>query len=99
MPKETSIVVPHDQSFLQEALGASERHRLLLEDCLRHLDAFVAQVNTRGTVHDPDAICSVELDIVVAAESLRAAADCLARVTGRGEAGDIEEVLGVVFSK
>ena len=97
--EDTSDPFPYDQSVLQEALGASERHRLLLEDCLSHLDAFVAQVNTRGTVHEPDAICSVELDIVVAAESLRAAADCLARITGRGEAGDIEEVLGVVFSK
>jgi len=36
---------------------------------------------------------------VVAAEHLRAAAACLARITGRGEAGDVEEVLGVVFEK
>lgn len=40
-----------------------------------------------------------EIDIVLAAESLRAAAECLARITGRGEGGDVEEVLGVVFER
>ena len=40
-----------------------------------------------------------EVDIVVAAESLRQAAECLARITGLGQSGDVEEVLGVVFEK
>ena len=40
-----------------------------------------------------------EADVVLAAEHLRGAADSLARITGRGEAGDVEEVLGVVFEK
>ncbi|KAF2149744.1 P-loop containing nucleoside triphosphate hydrolase protein [Myriangium duriaei CBS 260.36] len=41
-----------------------------------------------------------EVDFVLAAEHLRAAAGCLARITGRScEAGDVEEVLGVVFEK
>ena len=40
-----------------------------------------------------------EVDIVVAAEHLRSAADCLAKITGKGEAGDVEEVLGVIFEK
>jgi tRNA modification GTPase len=40
-----------------------------------------------------------EVDVVVAAECLRSAADCLGRITGRGGAGDVEEVLGVVFEK
>ena len=44
-----------------------------------------------------------ELDIVTAAEHLRAAADCLAKLTGRGDAvsagTDVEDVLGVVFEK
>lgn len=68
----------------EESLGATERQRLLLLQCLEHLDHFLA---------------AVEEDIVLAAESLRTAADCLARITGRGEAGDVEEVLGVVFEK
>ena len=40
-----------------------------------------------------------EVDVVLAAESLRAAAECLSKITGKGEAGDVEEVLGVVFEK
>ena len=41
-----------------------------------------------------------EIDIVAAAEHLRAAAAALGKITGRGEnVGDVEEVLGVVFEK
>ena len=40
-----------------------------------------------------------EVDIVAAAEHLRAAAVALGKITGRGDAGDVEEVLGVVFEK
>ena len=50
------------------------------------------QVNGQMVVED-------EIDIVTAAEHLRFAADCLAKVTGRGEGGDVESVLGVVFEK
>jgi tRNA U34 5-carboxymethylaminomethyl modifying GTPase MnmE/TrmE len=46
-----------------------------------------------------DAHVGEEVDVVVAAEHLRAAAECLAKITGKGEAGDVEEVLGVVFEK
>ncbi|KIV92408.1 hypothetical protein PV10_03708 [Exophiala mesophila] len=42
---------------------------------------------------------SGSVDIVTAAEHLRFAAQCLARITGRGEGGDVEDVLGVVFEK
>lgn len=82
-----------DPSIWQESLGASERHRQLLEQCLEHLDVFLGQVKIDESVEEED------LDVVVAAESLRAAADCLARITGRGDGGDVEEVLGVVFEK
>ena len=40
-----------------------------------------------------------ELDVVLATESLREAAACLAKITGKGDAGDVEEILGVVFEK
>jgi tRNA U34 5-carboxymethylaminomethyl modifying GTPase MnmE/TrmE len=40
-----------------------------------------------------------EIDIVTAAEHLRFAADMLAKITGKGESGDVEDVLGVVFEK
>ncbi|KAF2097426.1 tRNA modification GTPase mss1 mitochondrial precursor, partial [Rhizodiscina lignyota] len=77
-----------DMSIWQDSLGASERQRVLLEECMGHLEVFLAHTLQQQS-----------FDVVVAAESLRAAADCLARVTGRGEGGDVEEVLGVVFEK
>jgi tRNA modification GTPase len=77
----------------QYPLGASERHRLLLQDCLDHLSTFLHQLTTSEVAQKDDS------DIVVAAEALRAAADCLAKITGRGDVGDVEEVLGVVFEK
>lgn len=40
-----------------------------------------------------------EPDIVLAAEHLRLAALQLAAITGRGEGGDVEDVLGVIFEK
>ena len=50
----------------------------------------------RNTVDSEDD----EIDVVTAAEHLRAAAAALGKITGRGaEVGDVEEVLGVVFEK
>lgn len=87
----------------KESLGASERQRLLLKECLDHLDLFQTLVPQEAT-HSPESKdestqLNSEVDIVLAAESLRAAGDCLARITGKGESGDVEEVLGVVFEK
>ena len=89
---------PMSKESWAESLGASERHRVLLEQCLSQLNDFLALASTAqsgGTNHDehPD-IC-----VVFAAENLRNAADCLSKITGRGEGGDVEEVLGVVFEK
>jgi tRNA modification GTPase len=109
-----------DASIWQESLGATERQRVLLSECLDHLDAFLASVgydassSPQPPSQDPlwEGTLSPEsserhsehadepdIDIVIAAESLRAAADSMARITGRGSAGDVEEVLGVVFEK
>lgn len=87
-----------DPAIWEESLGASERQRLLLQQCLDHLNAFVLQVKPSEGQSDstPE---EADIDIVLAAESLRAAADCLAKITGKGETGDVEEVLGVVFEK
>jgi tRNA modification GTPase len=82
-----------DPSIWQESLGATERHRLLLETCIASLEDFNALVEIATEDQDGEA------DIVLAAEFLRDAGDSLARITGRGEAGDVEEVLGVVFEK
>ncbi|TKX24410.1 tRNA modification GTPase [Elsinoe australis] len=85
-----------DVSIWQESLGATERQRLLLEECSNHLDSFL-QVSRHG---DKDGLDDgQDVDFVLAAEHLRAAAGCLARITGKGEAGDVEEVLGVVFER
>lgn len=106
-----------DASVWQESLGASERHKLLLQECLDHLKRFLAEVpaDSSPQIHQMEAVSRAEdlyvlsqedgshseedVDVVLAAESLRSAADCLARITGRGVAGDVEEVLGVVFEK
>ncbi|KAF2688396.1 tRNA modification GTPase mss1 mitochondrial precursor [Lentithecium fluviatile CBS 122367] len=97
----TAALVPDsdpDPSIWQESLGATERQRVLLSECRSHLDAFLRAVQT--PTHQLGAVDDVEeVDIVVAAESLRLAAETLARITGRGESGDVEEVLGVVFEK
>ncbi|RPB00144.1 P-loop containing nucleoside triphosphate hydrolase protein [Choiromyces venosus 120613-1] len=74
-----------------DAIGATDRQRRLLEDCIAYLDAFLVRI---AGGEDGEA------DVVVAAEELRFAAGCLAQITGKGEgSGDVEEVLGVVFEK
>lgn len=116
----TSAVMPSDRSKIPspsawaESLGATERQRILLQQCLQHLEGFLAEVRpenmhaeamaeraarlAKSTLGD-DPSHKEDIDIVLAAESLRAAANCLAKITGRGEVGDVEEVLGVVFEK
>lgn len=102
----TAALVPEsdsDPSVWQESLGATERQRALLSECLSHLGSFLdavqgsPQSQLDQTGEGVDDLESV--DIVVAAESLRLAADALSRITGRGEGGDVEEVLGIVFEK
>ncbi|TGO13346.1 hypothetical protein BTUL_0071g00230 [Botrytis tulipae] len=77
---------------LEDLLGVTERQRQLLTACSAHLLDFVNEAQEHVD-HEQEA------DIVLAAEHLRSAANCLSRITGRGEAGDVEEVLGVVFEK
>jgi len=75
---------------LGDSIGATDRQRRLLEECISYLDAFLDRiVGEKG-----------EADVVIAAEELRFAAGCLAQITGKGEgSGDVEEVLGVIFEK
>ena len=76
---------------LEDLFGVTGRQRQLLSSCSQHLNDFVFEAQLSES--------DLESDIVLAAEHLRSAANCLARITGRGEAGDVEEVLGVVFEK
>jgi tRNA modification GTPase len=99
----TAALVPDsdpDPGLWQESLGATERQRHLLFECLAYLETFLTTVTPRAlTLESIPTDEEDEVDIVVAAESLRSAAEALARITGRGESGDVEEVLGVVFEK
>ncbi|KIV98386.1 tRNA modification GTPase TrmE [Verruconis gallopava] len=83
----------HSGSPLHESLGATERQRRLLQTCLQFLNSFLSEIPMIPSRDIGD------IDIVAAAEALRAAADSLAKITGHGSAGDVEEVLGVVFEK
>ncbi|KAG9233050.1 hypothetical protein BJ875DRAFT_485504 [Amylocarpus encephaloides] len=76
---------------LQDLLGVTERSRQLLARASAALHAYL---DDAAAEHD-----GMEADIVIAAEHLREAADALARITGRVDVGDVEEVLGVVFEK
>ena len=75
---------------MEDLLGVTARQRQLLSACRQHLMDFL---------NDALSDSGEEGDIVLAAEHLRSAANCLSRITGRGAAGDVEEVLGVVFEK
>ncbi|WPH01206.1 Hypothetical protein R9X50_00404200 [Acrodontium crateriforme] len=93
-----------DPSIWHASLGASERHRVLLDESIESLSGFLHVVDGGGDGSEVDDSLELKLDgfehdvdVVLAAEHLRRAADCLARITGRGQAGDVEEVLGVVF--
>ncbi|KAF4120801.1 tRNA modification GTPase [Geosmithia morbida] len=77
---------------MQDLLGVTERQRQLLVKCRGHLEDFMAEAR-------PDDDSERDSDAVLAAEHLRYAANCLSRITGRGDAGDVEDVLGVVFEK
>lgn len=83
----------YDTSYWEDSLGVTHRQRANLETCLRDLDQYLLQTSL---TQDHGA---GEIDVVTAAENLRAAADSLAKITGRGESGDVEDVLGVVFEK
>ncbi|KAH6840878.1 GTP-binding protein TrmE N-terminus-domain-containing protein [Chaetomium sp. MPI-CAGE-AT-0009] len=76
---------------MQHLLGVTERQNQLLDECERHLADFMAEAQTSDPYGEPD--------IVLAAEYLRLAGLRLASITGRGESGDVEEVLGVIFEK
>ncbi|KAK4168044.1 GTP-binding protein TrmE N-terminus-domain-containing protein [Cladorrhinum sp. PSN259] len=76
---------------MQHLLGVTERQNQLLSECKLHLEDFIHEARIRGADGEG------EPDVVLAAEHLRLAANQLAAITGRGDSGDVEEVLGVIF--
>ena len=96
----------YDISYWEDSLGVTHRQSSNLQKCLDHLEDFLFQTSPSQNPDSSHSISSFgdfaedsEIDIVTAAEHLRFAADMLARITGKGESGDVEDVLGVVFEK
>lgn len=94
----------YDMSYWEDSLGVTHRQSSNLQICLDHLDDFMSQASSAKSPdsHDSELVPidhESEIDIVTAAEHLRFAADMLAKITGKGESGDVEDVLGVVFEK
>ncbi|CAG8974830.1 hypothetical protein HYALB_00000444 [Hymenoscyphus albidus] len=81
-------------SDLADAVGVSERSRQLLSSASQFLEEYKREA-TKGQ----ELSHGGEPDIVIAAEHLREAAKSLALITGRGDVGDVEDVLGVVFER
>ncbi|KAH7412492.1 tRNA modification GTPase-like protein mss1 [Cadophora sp. MPI-SDFR-AT-0126] len=82
---ENMTTMPVDMAHL---IGVRERQSQLLSSCSGHLNDFLNEA-ANGIP-----------DNSIATHHLELAAKCLAQITGRLEgAGDVEEILGVVFSK
>jgi len=87
---------------MQDLHGVTERQRQLLAQCRAYLHEYLHSVGGGTAVADDgstDEAVEDDIDITMAAEQLRYAANHLGRITGRGEAGDVEEILGVIFEK
>ncbi|KAI0007381.1 P-loop containing nucleoside triphosphate hydrolase protein [Xylariaceae sp. FL0662B] len=84
---------------LQDLHGVTERQRQLLVQCRGHLEDYIESVGYIEPEEIEDETECSDADVTMAAEHLRYAANCLGRITGRGEAGDVEEILGVIFEK
>ena len=100
----TAVPSEHDKSTIDnslwtESLGATERQKILLQQCLQYLESFLEEVHSVNGTDGHGSGQEEDVDVVLAAEHLRGAADCLAKITGKGEVGSVEEVLGVVFEK
>ncbi|PGH10761.1 hypothetical protein AJ80_07411 [Polytolypa hystricis UAMH7299] len=95
-----------DLSYWEDSLGVTHRQSSNLKTCAQHLNDFLYETpltpenaNDNDNAQQQQFNAETDIDIVTAAEHLRFAADCLAKITGRGESGDVEQVLGVVFEK
>ncbi|KAI5301590.1 mitochondrial splicing system protein, partial [Ascosphaera pollenicola] len=86
-------------SYYTESLGVTCRQKAKLKLCAESLELFLDQLPQTTGSNGDDSARGGDSDIVMAAENLRQAADCLARMTGRGDGGDVEEILGVIFEK
>ncbi|EPS41072.1 hypothetical protein H072_5036 [Dactylellina haptotyla CBS 200.50] len=89
---------PASRAVWAEAIGASSRQKVLVEECYGNLEEFLAGL--QGNERPDSGDIEEDVDIVLKAETLRQAAGCMSRIMGKGEgASTVEEVLGVVFEK
>ena len=98
----TTMTPSEAQSYYTASLSVTHRQATYLAQCQSHLLDFLASATSTTSHHidgHEDLVGDAEIDIVTAAEHLRYAASCLAKITGKGEGGDVEDVLGVVFEK
>ena len=97
LAEDSGALDPISTNLPSPSLSLSTTHRqaTYLTECIAHLSDFLYTAAPFDG-HDDQV---QEVDIVVAAEHLRYAADCMAKITGRGDGGDVEDVLGVVFEK
>ncbi|KAJ2987964.1 hypothetical protein NUW58_g4222 [Xylaria curta] len=84
---------------LQDLHGVTERQRQLLVECRNNLEEYAEVTGGVDEETGQNEEAAHDIDLTMAAEHLRYAASCLGRITGRGEAGDVEEILGVIFEK
>ncbi|RJE21303.1 tRNA modification GTPase [Aspergillus sclerotialis] len=92
----------YDISYWEDSLGVTHRQSSNLQRCVQHLTDFLNETSkseTPKTLGYGSGYVGANVDVVTAAEHLRRAADTLAKITGKGESGDVEDVLGVVFEK
>lgn len=110
-----SMTPMESQAYWTASLSVTHRQSTYLRECRQHLNDYLGDAlpDVETVVHmqgyhvdrHDDLVGPVgsapddEFDIVTAAEHLRFAAQCLAKITGRGDGGDVEDVLGVVFEK
>ncbi|KAK4937905.1 mitochondrial splicing system protein [Elasticomyces elasticus] len=98
--EESGVMTPAEaQSYWAASLSVTHRQSMYLEQCLGHLEDFLEQAQSGSIDRYDTQVEHGQIDIVTSAEHLRFAADCLAKITGKGEGGDVEDVLGVVFEK
>jgi small GTP-binding protein len=97
-PSGDALLDP-SSSYWSHSLSVTHRQRTYLSLALVHLNDYLLQTSSSSSSGAYTHHVDVDIDIVAAAEHLRFAAECLAKITGKGESGDVEDVLGVVFEK
>ncbi|KAH8689670.1 GTP-binding protein TrmE N-terminus-domain-containing protein [Talaromyces proteolyticus] len=90
---------PADQTLADARIQTKETPKTQENKSRTPFNAVHHEHNQYNANNDTVVNSEADVDIVTAAEHLRFAAESLAKITGRGDGGDVEDVLGVVFEK